>query len=232
MWCEPCKSCLGKCCRSGFVIPVVPTDEIYGNKKYINCYFDFDQGREANTMKSTGDGYTCIALDEITGKCTIWGKRPQACKDFAAGGKRCNTIRQEIKNMEINENEVITGAIVCNDILCSDPDGIYCIYFKDNWNSANATIVNDANGTPIKGKVGGRRHIPFTFNYGLNDQNGRTPGTDVEVIIIGMGLKLAKYERTYGVITKNGPNQFAINTLPEKNEEDEETVDELSKTGE
>jgi Fe-S-cluster containining protein len=45
-------------------------------------------------MKSNGDGYTCIALSE-DGRCTIWDKRPQMCRDFEVESERCKAIRKE-----------------------------------------------------------------------------------------------------------------------------------------
>lgn len=86
---EPCKSCMGHCCKVGFIVPVGETDEIYNDEALV-----WQNVNTIKNMKSNGDGYTCIALGN-SGECTIWPKRPQACRDFETNGPRCLALRKQ-----------------------------------------------------------------------------------------------------------------------------------------
>lgn len=85
---EPCKSCKGHCCKVGFIVCVSKSDTIYNDETLV-----WQNKTISKNMKSKGDGYTCIALGDV-GECTIWEKRPQACRDFEADGDRCKSIRK------------------------------------------------------------------------------------------------------------------------------------------
>jgi len=89
-----CSRCEGQCCKVGFIVDVTPTDAIYNDLEYVHKYVDLNSGIEKRNMKSNGDGYTCIALAE-DGRCKIWDRRPQACRDFAVDSERCKAIRKE-----------------------------------------------------------------------------------------------------------------------------------------
>jgi len=85
---DPCRSCQGHCCKVGFIVEILSSDEIFNDETLV-----WQNIRLAKNMKSNGDGYICIALGK-EGECTIWEKRPQACKDFAVNGERCKMIRK------------------------------------------------------------------------------------------------------------------------------------------
>jgi Fe-S-cluster containining protein len=90
---EPCKSCKGQCCNVGFVVPVFQYELIYNNLEIVNQNeWPLEDG-PFKTMKSNGDGYTCICLKN-DGTCGIWEQRPQTCKDFEVNGNRCLSIRK------------------------------------------------------------------------------------------------------------------------------------------
>jgi hypothetical protein len=104
---------------------------------------------------------------------------------------------------------VSAGFIQPNDVLQSDPDAVYFLYIRDT-----TILVNDNSGTPITGNVSGSGSIAFDFDYDGNTQNGRTPGTDLDVTAVALGLSLAKYvffdftiERTN---TNNAPLSAAL----------------------
>ena len=89
-----CQRCDGQCCRVGFVVQVFPGEKLYGDGRYVHKSIQAPSGKPFHNMKSNGDGYTCIALDE-NGKCTVWDKRPQMCRDFEVDSERCKAIRKE-----------------------------------------------------------------------------------------------------------------------------------------
>jgi hypothetical protein len=125
-----------------------------------------------------------------------------------------------MKDLNIKSNEpdsvtTVVGEIICNGVLREDSDSNYVMYFKSKWNTPDAIRVEDSNENEIVGKISGRKYIPFTFDYAKNNQGDRVPNQDVEVVIIGIGLKLAKYIRITGTITKTGPNKFILESSPE-----------------
>jgi Fe-S-cluster containining protein len=91
---EPCKSCKGHCCKVGFIVPVMPDEILFNDEYLVHRAFEIPAGIPFRNMKSNGDGYTCIALGK-SGECTVWEKRPQACRDFEVEGERCKALRKE-----------------------------------------------------------------------------------------------------------------------------------------
>ena len=78
---NPCEKCKGKCCVG--IIDVYSTDIIF-NDDTMTCK-DLDSKYE-KVMRIDGNG-NCIALKD--GKCSIYEKRPQICKDFKVGSPCC-----------------------------------------------------------------------------------------------------------------------------------------------
>jgi hypothetical protein len=69
-----------------------------------------------------------------------------------------------------------------------------------NYGTADAIVVNDADGTPIQGTYAGSP-VPFSFAYDANTQGGRTAGTDAGVTVLGIGLEGGQFiavEQTIG----------------------------------
>jgi Fe-S-cluster containining protein len=79
---ELCQNCGGKCCVGE--IEVLGWDEIYSDLA-LTIKVD-DNGRRDQVMK-TDSKNNCIAL--IDKKCTIYDKRPTACKEFTVGSPCC-----------------------------------------------------------------------------------------------------------------------------------------------
>lgn len=89
-----CGWCGGQCCKVGFIVQVFPDEPLYNDKNFVHKAVEAPSGKPFHNMKSNGDGYTCIALAK-DGKCTIWDKRPQMCRDFEVESDRCKAIRTE-----------------------------------------------------------------------------------------------------------------------------------------
>ncbi len=73
-----CAGC-GKCCH--LVVELTPLDgevpeELVVEHAGVRC------------MEQRGDG-ACVALDAVTQLCTIYERRPQACRDFLRGEALC-----------------------------------------------------------------------------------------------------------------------------------------------
>ena len=75
-----CASCNGICCQG--IIEVYSGDEIFYDDTLVCEGVDMEPDRQ---MKLNGT--FCIALKN--GKCSIYEKRPQVCRDFKVGCRRC-----------------------------------------------------------------------------------------------------------------------------------------------
>lgn len=76
-----CEKCGGKCCVG--IIDVYSTDEIFSDKSLI-CEIE---GMKYDGAMKTDNNLVCIAFKN--GKCSIYDKRPQVCRDFKVGSKCC-----------------------------------------------------------------------------------------------------------------------------------------------
>lgn len=112
---------------------------------------------------------------------------------------------------------VAAGTITFNDNLVNDTNAIYRMYFTSGFNTASALIVNDKDGTPISGTIGGNGSISFTFAYDSNVQGGRTAGTDAPVTLVAIGLNTAQYVKATGTITRSNANAFSLVSSLERN---------------
>jgi hypothetical protein len=112
---------------------------------------------------------------------------------------------------------VAAGTISFNENLTSDANAVYRMYFSNNFGSASALLVNDKDGTPISGNVGGNGTISWTFDYDGNVQGGRTAGTDANVTIVSIGLNSAQYVKATGTITRSNANSFSLVSSLERN---------------
>lgn len=99
-----------------------------------------------------------------------------------------------------------TGSLNFNAVLASGGTGYFRMYFTDlsgsnDYGTATAITVNDANGDPIFGTISSAS-IPFSFGYESNNQGGRTPGTDAQVTVVAGNAGSAKPVVTDYTITR------------------------------
>ena len=115
---------------------------------------------------------------------------------------------------------VSAGTMVFNSDLVDDSDAKYWMYFNDaggnEFDSANAIIVEDNGSSPITGNIG-QQNIQFDFDYDNNEQGGRTKGTDAIVQIVAMGLDGAEWVVAQFTITKAVGLTFPVNAATERN---------------
>jgi Fe-S-cluster containining protein len=83
-----CRECGGKCCRG--LIEVYSNDEIFYDGNLV-CENNFIEDKYDRRMK-WGNDVKCIALTK-DGKCGIYEKRPQVCREFEVGCSRCQNFR-------------------------------------------------------------------------------------------------------------------------------------------
>lgn len=116
---------------------------------------------------------------------------------------------------------VAAGTMKFSTSLQTDPDAKYWMYFSNAggniYDDTTAICVEDENGVPISGEVMASGEITFTFNYSTNAQGGRTPGTDANIILIGMGLDTAEWVEGSFTITETTGLEFSITAPDERN---------------
>jgi len=78
-----CAECAACCCRLEVLI--------VGDDVPERLVADNDWG--GAVMRRLDDGW-CAALDRQTLLCTIYGRRPGICRDFATGGHDCRAVRR------------------------------------------------------------------------------------------------------------------------------------------
>lgn len=103
---------------------------------------------------------------------------------------------------------VASGFLQFNSALVNDPTAKYFVFFQtlpgstDDFGEANAVLVQDASGNAITGNVGGAVSIAFTFDYDVNVQGGRTPGTDAAIVVVALGETSAAYVNVNATLTR------------------------------
>lgn len=116
---------------------------------------------------------------------------------------------------------IAAGSLVFNDTLKNDVNAVYRMYFtttpSGDFDTANAVIVEDAEGNQIYGDVNGQSSIDFTFNYDQNIQGGRTAGTDAAVKVVGIGLSGSQYILVDTTLTRAIGQTIQLQPLAENN---------------
>lgn len=116
---------------------------------------------------------------------------------------------------------VAAGAINFSSTMQSDADAIYRMFFTTNpagdFGTSTAVLVDNNAGVDISGNVSGVASVAFDFDYDGNAQGGRTPGTDADVTIVGLGLNGAQYVLATGTITRATGLSFTLTSALERN---------------
>lgn len=118
---------------------------------------------------------------------------------------------------EITFPFVASGQFNFNAVLQSDPDAVFRLFFADSYGTPTAITVNDNDGNPIAGNVGGNASLAFTFDYDGNVQGGRVAGTDAPVIAVAIGEQESQYVRAEGVIVRASGQTLAFVAAQERN---------------
>ena len=118
---------------------------------------------------------------------------------------------------EITFPFVASGQFNFNTVLQNDPDAVFRLFFADSYGTSTAITVNDNDGNPIAGNVGGNASLAFTFDYDGNTQGGRSPGTDAAVVAVAIGEEESQYVRAQGLIVRASGQTLAFVAAQERN---------------
>lgn len=115
---------------------------------------------------------------------------------------------------------VSAGTIVFNQTAIDDPVAEWAMYFANAggnlFDTTNAIIVNNNSATPLTAEtISG--NVTFDFDYDGNNQGGRTPGTDADIVIVAIGLSGAQWVEAEFTITRAVGLSFPVNPALERN---------------
>lgn len=117
---------------------------------------------------------------------------------------------------------VSAGTMVFSQNLVGETNvnTLYRMYFKNangnEFDTVNAIVVNDNDGSPIEGQVVSGS-MTFDFDYDNNNQGGRTPDTNADVVIVAQGLSDSEWTFAEFTITEATGLNFPVNAPDERN---------------
>jgi len=142
--------------------------------------------------------------------------------DITAGnGAAYGLDNEDVPNTSTKRTFPFTaaGTITFSSNLVSDTDAMFWMYFVDaggnEYNTENAILVEDANGLYITGEIDSATRN-FDFNYTTNNQGGRTPSTNADVVIVAMGLNTAEYVLVENLTISQATGLSFIVTAPDE----------------
>jgi hypothetical protein len=106
--------------------------------------------------------------------------------------------------------------------LVADASAKYWVYFStlpgagNDYGESGALIVDDNAGADMAGNVTGAS-ITKSFNYDGNAQGGRTPGTDADITVVGLGLATGQYVKATATIARSVSNSVSLVAPLERN---------------
>jgi len=89
-----CTAC-GACCV-GLLVELSPEDEARLSADEILSLTEIDAEGRVRSMKQIGTRGPCIALSSRGGRflCSIYERRPNACREFEESSRRCHQLRE------------------------------------------------------------------------------------------------------------------------------------------
>lgn len=109
------------------------------------------------------------------------------------------------------------------DNLKNDAAAKYWVYFTtlpgagNDFGESGAVIVDDNAAADMAGDVSGQSSVQHSFNYDGNNQGGRTPATDADVTVVGIGLDTGQYVKATGTIGRSTANSISLVAALERN---------------
>lgn len=119
----------------------------------------------------------------------------------------------------------MSSSLVINfgEYLRNDPSAKYWVFFSslpnasNNYGHTNAILVKDINSIEMSGLVDGSLTKTYTFDYDNNSQGGRTPGTPVNITVVGIGLTTSQYVKASATFDGSPFTLVSLISLIERN---------------
>lgn len=110
------------------------------------------------------------------------------------------------------------GKFNFNSLISSASSAKYSVVFYDptatagdEWGAAGGILVNDKDGNPLAGSIGGAAFKNWSFDYDGNSQGGRAPGTDADCVIIVTSPGNIRYKSQKFTITRATGQNVDVN---------------------
>ena len=101
-------------------------------------------------------------------------------------------------------------------VFMEDPDGTPD---GDEWGTTGAVILQDNLGASMTQLIGGAASLTYNVEYDNVNQAGHTPGTDINVRVVAIGLSGAGYVNATGVIKRASENIVVLDAPSENSYE-------------
>ena len=177
-------------------------EQVYAKVQYL-----LRQNSDINTGGTAGTktGKIQDELLRFVGDTLVTSQSVYIDDVLAADSNRVE-FYDDTNTMRVNPYEA-AGTMTYNSPLVGSGSS-YRLFFKtppgagNDFGESGAITVNNATGDPIAGTISAGS-IPFTYDYDGNDQGGATPGTDRDVVLVGIRPGFGKYVAAEGVLTRS-----------------------------
>jgi len=176
-------------------------------------FFEFTE-----RFTNTGFGISAVTVDLATLDSSVLDLTTELTNgDFIRLGGFVNESNNGIFVLTgVPTSSTVTVRKIDGETLVVESSGPTVSLDKNPIDSPDAIIVNDNGGTPIEGNVSGPS-VAFDFDYDNNVQGGRPDTTDADIVIRALGLDLAAFVETNGVITRATGLSFSVVAPLERN---------------
>ena len=191
---------------------VATTQQLYEKVQYLlRQNSDIDSGAGTVTG-ATADALIRFVGDTLVGSNSVW------VDNLNANYK--NSVEFYDKNGVKRLYPFIAAGTINFGSQAGSGDFKYWMFFTDtptgDYGTADAIIVNDADGNPISGTYAGSP-VAFSFAYDTNTQGGRTAGTAAAVKLVGIGLTGGQYVDVDATITRTQGQSVLLAPAQERN---------------
>jgi hypothetical protein len=134
---------------------------------------------------------------------------------------------RDSQNVERTFPFTATLAINFGANLVADPDASYWVFFTNDdagdnagndYGTANAIIVKDADNIDMQGDVNGQSTIVHTYAYDGNTQRGAgSAGTNAPITAVAIGLSTGQFVVAEGTIARSTSNAVSLVAALERN---------------
>lgn len=232
---EPQSRTIGETPREFGII--IDGNSAEAEKIYEFVQWSLRQDGDINAGSSTINGRTADELLTFIGDTlrTLTATNPEG---GGTGVFIDNFLETDVNRLEFTDNSgtvrifPFTAVLTLNfsATLQQDTDAKFWVFFTNdeaganagnNFNTANAILVNNADGVPMTGDVNGASSISLSYAYDTNDQRGAgSPEQDAPVTAVALGLANAQYVLATGTIERSTANLIALVAPQERNYEE------------